>query len=100
MNKKVYDEEFKRNAVELLMTQGKPLKTLAMELGMSDAALRNWRDRYLAKAEASSNGDPPPRDMMGENRRLRRDLERVTRQREILKKALSILSDPLPGGMP
>jgi len=38
--------------------------------------------------------------MAEEIRHLRKDLDRVTRQREILKKALGILSDQSPAGMP
>jgi len=34
-----YDKEFKRNAVELLLNSGKPLKPLARELGVSGATV-------------------------------------------------------------
>jgi Family of unknown function (DUF6345)/Transposase len=44
---KRYDATFKRDAVELLLTSGKPLKALAVELGVCDVTLRNWRDRHL-----------------------------------------------------
>lgn len=100
---KRYDAEFRRNAVDLLLSSGKPLKPLALELGVSDTTLRAWRDAYLDKLEADPSrppGGPAPRDLVEDNRRLRNDLERVTRQREILKKALGILSDQSPAGMP
>ena len=48
---KRYDATFKRDAVELLLTSGKPLKALAIELGVCDVTLRNWRDRHLQKTE-------------------------------------------------
>src|ERR1700744_5989825 len=48
---KRYDATFKRDAVELLLTSGKPLKALAVELGVCDVTLRNWRDRHLQKTE-------------------------------------------------
>lgn len=102
MEQRKYDEEFKRNAVELLLRSGRPLKPLARELGISDSSLREWRDTYLGKMEGTSeisSEEASPREMAAEIRRLRRDLDRVTQQREILKKALSILSDPPPGGM-
>jgi transposase len=98
-----YDAEFRRNAVDLLLSSGKPLKPLANELGVSDTTLRAWRDAYLDEIEGDSEGScvgPTPREMAEEIRRLRRELDRVTRQREILKKALGILSDQSPGGMP
>lgn len=101
MSQKRYDEEFKRNCVDLLVTGGKALKPLSRELGVSDSTLREWRDLYLGKMEKEE--DPPPgatpREMADEIRRLHKELDRVTRQREILKKAMSILSDESPGGM-
>jgi len=99
---KRYDTEFRRNAVDLLLNSGKALKPLAQELGVSDTTLRAWRDAYVDEIEGRGDrcpGAPAPREMAEEIRRLRKDLDRVTRQREILKKAMSILSDPSPRGM-
>jgi transposase-like protein len=36
-------------AVNLLLTSGRPLKRVAAELGISDTSLRIWRDRALKK---------------------------------------------------
>lgn len=102
--KKPYDAEFKRNAVELLLRSGTPLKTVARELGVSDAVLRNWKRKQFGEEEADraprGEGGATPREMAEEIVRLRRDLERVTRQRDILKKAMGICSETSPGGMP
>ena len=40
---KRYPEEFKREAVELLRTNGRPLAQIARELGVSAGSLRLWR---------------------------------------------------------
>jgi transposase len=40
-----YPEEFKREAVELLRTSGRPLAQVARELGVSPESLRLWRKR-------------------------------------------------------
>jgi transposase len=104
--KKPYDEEFKRNAVELLVNCGKPLKVVARELGVCDLTLRYWRDRQLGRMEGEGDraprgeGGATPRALAEENRRLRRELDRVIRQRDILKKAMGICSETSPGGMP
>ncbi len=98
-----YDEEFKNNCVELLLTSGKPLKPMARELGVSDSALRKWRDAYLERMEGNPSRPPggsTPREMAAEIRQLHKDLHHIKRQRDILKKALGILSDPSQGGMP
>ncbi len=99
---KRYDQEFKRDAVSLLINSGKPLKQVAKELGICDASLRERREAYLKALEgrpAGGDGGPTPRDLVTENQRLRKELERVTWQRDILKKAASILSEKSPGGM-
>jgi transposase-like protein len=103
--RKTYDEEFKRNAVDLWVHSGKPLKVIARELGICDVTLRSWRDRILGKKEETGRapggeGGATPRQLADENRQLRKDLERVSRQRDILKKAMGILSEMSPGGMP
>jgi transposase len=96
---KPYDDEFKRNAVELLNQTRKPLKQVARELGISDTALREWRDNV-----DSLDSSPPGKrwnrlKTEAENDRLREENEKLRRQRDILKKALSILSDPPPGSI-
>lgn len=99
---KRYDEEFKKNAVSMLVMGGKPLTVVAKELGVSDVTLRIWRDRCLDETERHPRGEgmPTPRELAEENRRLRRELDRVVRQRDILKKAMGICSETSPGGMP
>jgi transposase len=69
-----YDAHFRTEAVNLLLTSGRPLKKVAEELGVSDNSLRNWRDRALNKgcgAEAvGRSGAPPLVDPAAEIRRL------------------------------
>ena len=47
MPTKHYDDEFRQNCVDLLLSSGKKLKPMARELGISDSTLREWRDKYL-----------------------------------------------------
>ncbi len=44
-----YDADFRVEAVNLLLTSGRPLKRVAAELRISDTSLRIWRDRALKK---------------------------------------------------
>jgi transposase-like protein len=46
--RKPYQEEFKKQAVELLISSGKPCEQLARELGCSGYSLHLWKKRYLA----------------------------------------------------
>lgn len=98
---KNYDEEFRRNAVDLLVTSGKPLKRVAAELGMSANSLRSWRNRLLTQNGGAGGGTEGAADIAGmtgeqvaaELRRLRKEVEYLKRQREILKKAALILGE-------
>lgn len=98
--RKHYDDTFKQDAVNLLVTSGRPLKVLAHELGVTPQSLRSWRDRYF-KRPPSTEGSAPqdPRTLYEQNKTLRRENDLLRRQRDILKKALSIVSDPPAGGM-
>lgn len=90
-----YDEAFKKAAVELLVTGGKPVKQLAAELGVSLWNLRDWKERFLPAAPQ------PARSLAqveAENRALREELQRVKNQRDILKKTLGIISAPPDNG--
>jgi transposase len=100
---KRYDATFKRDAVELLLTSGKPLKVLAVELGVCDVTLRNWRDRHLQKIEPiETDGKKLSAQQLAmELRRAQKELALANRRNEILKKALGILSqEPLQNDMP
>ena len=86
-----YTEEFRREA--LRQTETRPVAHVARDLGVHAETLRGWRRIALAKGEI---GDGSPRatvpEMEAENRRLRREVERLTEEREILKKATAFFA--------
>lgn len=41
-----YNEEFKRNAVRILIDSGKPVTTIASKLGIEQSNLHKWNRRY------------------------------------------------------
>jgi transposase len=97
---KVYSEEFKRQAVELLINSGKPQAQLARELGCSDMSLSGWKRKYLKSlAPAKLEGGPQePEELVATIKQQQKEIEYLRRQREILKKAMSILGEePNPG---
>ena len=99
---KRYTEEFRRQAVELTLHSGRSIVQIGQELGVSEATLHIWRKAYGAAA-ASSNGEGPGEasveELRAENRRLHKEIEALKRQREILKKAMSILGEEPGTGM-
>jgi transposase len=88
---KRYDETFKRSAVELWLQGGKSVETIATELGIRTQSLKQWKKK-LAALPATGPGQRSPLQLEEENRRLKRELQHVLRQRDILKKTLGILS--------
>jgi transposase len=93
--KKWCDKEFKMAAVRLAITTDRPIKEIAEELGVSDTSIRNWITLYGRGQEVDGSGGFTPEEHE-ELIRLRRDLKRVVEERDVLKKALGILSKELP----
>jgi transposase len=86
--------EFKADAVRLVEESGGQIAKVARELGIYDSSLGNW----VREARAESEGAPTVSERT-EIRELKRELERVTRERDILGKATAYFSarDPRNG---
>ena len=96
-----YDEAFKRAAVAQWQS-GVPASRVAEGLGITAESLRTWR-RQFAGAQAASTPAvagklptvaPTSQELAAEVRRLRAQLQSVTNQRDILKKAVGIFAGP------
>jgi len=87
-----FSKAFKREALQLLESGEKTMAEIERDLGISPGLLSKWRKRYQL------NGDDPfleSSDLQAaqrEIRRLERELRITQQEREILKKALSIIS--------
>jgi transposase len=92
--RKSYAEEFKREAVRLMETSGKPISQIARDLGVNDNNLYRWRGLYGSQQVPSANGNLA--EMEAELKRLRREVEVLRQERDILKKAMSIVSRSQP----
>jgi transposase len=96
-----YDEEFKRQAVELVIHSGKSQAQIARELGVSEYSLTLWKKDYLRQLKpAQLDGERmSPEEMWEKIRQPQKENEYLKRQREILKKAMSILGEEPHSGM-
>ena len=95
-----FTDEFKREAVALLVSRGRPLSRIASELGISASMLRNWRngsggrDAGSARHTIPASAPHPAPDPAAEISRLRRENDRLRAERYILKKAVGLPSFP------
>ena len=99
--KRRFTAQFKADAVELLRASNKPLIEVAKELGIGHSTLCIWNQKFLHESKAKDEGAVGDRsegvasgqELLDENRRLRLEVAHLKRQREILKKAASILAE-------
>jgi len=80
MSKSNFSEEFKRDAVLQIADRGYPVAEVSQRLGVSQQSLYEWKKKF-APSTAKGNGGAE------EIRRLKKELVRVTEERDILKKA-------------
>jgi transposase len=94
-----FSPEFKREAVALLESSGRPLMQVATEVGISPSMLRNWRASVrggtarLRTATPGVSQLPSPADQALEITRLKRELDRTRMERDVLKKAIGIFAE-------
>lgn len=77
-----FSEDFKQDAVQQITVRGYPVAEVSKRLGVSTYSLYAWMKTYSKASEVQVD-----EDHAAENRRLKRELARVTEERDILKKA-------------
>jgi transposase len=93
-----FTKEFKLEAVRLLEAGEKPATQLAAELGIRRNQLIKWQAQLRSKGAEKAFRGPgaKPLSELSEVERLRRELKRVTEERDILKKAAAYFAKELP----
>ena len=89
--RRVFPDAFKLEAVAAVQG-GRSVLSVAAELGLPDRLVRAWL-RWAAGREAIGSGAPAPtptREQAAEIAQLRRELDRVRMERDILKQAALI----------
>jgi transposase len=91
-----YTKEFKQQAVTLFETSGKTKTQLSRDLGISDSALSKWCKEFGERGEEAFPGKGHQIAVEEENKRLKREIEILQQERDIVKKAVSIFAQPQP----
>lgn len=84
--RRVFTDEFKQDAVRLVVNEGYSFAAAARAVGVGEQSLRKWHAR-LAPPPVPCGADATLDELRAENQRLRRELRRAELEREILKKA-------------
>lgn len=92
-----FTREFKLEAVRLVVEGGHKAAAVARDLDIRPDLLRRWRREFEDDPEQTFPGKGRRKEPDAELHRLRRELERVQEERDILKKALAIFSTPQSG---
>lgn len=90
-----YSDEFKKEAVRLLKSTGKPKTSIEQELGITHGLLGRWQKQFHINDETDELELSEVEQLKAEVRRLKPEAEILRQERDILKKTVSIFSqDP------
>lgn len=82
MSKSKFSDDFKRDVVHQITVRGYAVSEVSQRLGVSTHSLYLWVKKFSKASDVDGK-----EDHAAENRRLKRELARVTEERDILKKA-------------
>lgn len=87
--RRLYTDEFKREAVKLVTVQGYTQAEAARSLGIHANLLRNWRRKFTLEMEGTETMSETEQQ---ELQRLREEVRRLRMERDILKKATAFFA--------
>ena len=90
--RKQYSREFKLEAIELHRSSGKSAAQIERDLGLHEGQLHVWKRQFKTDGAEAFPGSGNLKESEAEVRRLRREVELLRQERDILKKAIAIFS--------
>ena len=85
---RTFTKEFKLEAARLVQSSGKSITQIARDLGITDSTLHHWCKLMAEQGEQAFSGSGHQTAQEEELRRLKREMEVVRQERDILKKLL------------
>lgn len=87
-----YDESFKAEVLEMV-AHGQAASQVAQNLGISESLIYKWKNKTdRAKQITKGRNETALGDVVAENVQLKSQLRRTEMERDILKKAMAIVS--------
>lgn len=93
--RKKFSDEYKQDVIRMLEEKEIPIKNLANDMGIGVDLLYSWRRKY-GKDKQNNIGKE---DSSAEVKKLLRRLKEVEEERDILKKAMAIFTQPTKPGI-
>ena len=87
MGRRSFTREFKVEAVRLVRDRGVSVAQAARDLGVHENVIRKWVKDFEADPAQSFPGQGHMKPEQAENERLRREVQKLKAERDILKKA-------------
>jgi transposase len=98
VTKKKYGRDFKKQTVELADSSGKADRTIEKELGLYQGAIHGWREELRIDSDGAFPGKGHVRSSNLDVHKLLKENEILRKERDILKKAMAIFSQPKKHG--
>lgn len=97
-NRRHYSQEFKRGAVKLVTEQGYTVNDAARRLELHRKSIVEWLAKFAPEFDPAKSHDPAedPKAQADLLRQLRKEVERLRLENEILKKATAYFANQKP----
>ena len=83
-----YSKEFKLEAIRLMEESDRPASEIAIQLGIRRNQLYKWKEQLIQKGDvASAKRGRPKKSEESELTKMKREVQRLKEENEILKKA-------------
>ncbi len=92
-NRRTFTQEFKDDAVSLVIDQGYSCAEVARRLGVRENNVNRWVREYRKRNEVESADGLSRDEMEAELKRLRKENKRLQMERDILKKAAAFFAN-------
>ncbi len=86
-----YEPEFKKKLVRLHLEDGRSLKSLAAEYGVSHGSISIWVKKFREECQLNQEAKADY-DVMKENLRLKKELTELQKENDFLKKAAAFFA--------
>lgn len=86
-----YEPEFQEKIVRLHLEEGRSLKGLAKEYGVSKASISNWTKQFREECQTNDEAQADY-DYMKENQKLKKQLAELQKENDFLKKAAAFFA--------